>query len=221
GDHGPDDGVEQAQAGISDGVEAQVDPAAFRMQDEADQVDDGAEQGADDGGLLLADLGSQHGGLRGHDEQRSDGRAHGHSGLGGGVLEVVGEDVGVHAGHGEHGQQQAQSRQNDAQQGTAGENALEQGHGLELLGLGGDDDALGGQAEAEDVADNGADAEQAGHHQHAAAAQDRRAVDGLIGQQRGGGADDQVGQGGADAAEGGQLGAVVGLGRNGGSHRAV
>src|SRR5699024_3095265 len=91
----------------------------------------------------------------------------------------------------------------------------------ELFGLGGDDDALGGQVEAEDVADDRADAEQAGHHQHAAAAQDRRAVDGLIGQQRGGGADDQVGQGGADAAEGGQLGAVVGLGRNGGSHRAV
>ena len=191
------------------------------MQDEADQVDDGAEQGADDSGLLLADLGSQHGGQRGHDEQRSNGRAHGHSGLGGGVLEVVGEDVGVHAGHGEHGQQQAQSRQNDAQQGTAGENALEQGHGLELLGLGGDDDALGGQAEAEDVADNGADAEQASHHNHAAAAELRNAVDGLISEERGGGADDQVGQGGADAAEGGQLGAVVGLGRNGGSHRAV
>src|SRR5699024_3034602 len=154
GDHGPDDGVEQAQAGISDGVEAQVDPAAFRMQDEADQVDDGAEQGADDSGLLLADLGSQHGGQRGHDEQRSDGRAHGHSGLGGGVLEVVGEDVGVHAGHGEHGQQQAQGRQDDAQQRTAGEDALEQGHGLELFGLGGDDDALGGQVEAEDVADD-------------------------------------------------------------------
>ena len=37
GDHSPDDGVEQAQAGVSDGVEAEVDPAAFRMQDEADQ----------------------------------------------------------------------------------------------------------------------------------------------------------------------------------------
>ena len=132
-DHSPDDGVEQAQAGVSDGVEAEVDPAAFRMQDEADQVDDGAEQGTGNGGLLLADLGSQHGGQRGHNDQRSDGRAHGHSRLGSGVLEVIGEDVGVHAGHGEHGQQQAQGRQDDAQQGAAGENALEQDHGLELL----------------------------------------------------------------------------------------
>ena len=93
--------------------------------------------------------------------------------------------------------------------------------GLELFGLGGDLNALGGQVEADDVADDGADAEQAGHEQHTAAAELRGAVDRLIGEQRGGGADDQVCQGGADAAEGGQLGAVVCLGRNGGGHRAV
>src|SRR5699024_8934861 len=155
--HSPDDGVEQAQAGISHGIEAQVDPAAFRMEDEADQVDDGTEQGAGDGSLLFADLGSQHGGQGSDHHQGGDGGAHGDRRLCGGVLEVVGEDVGVHAGHGEHGQQQAQGRQDDAQQGTAGVDALEQDHGLELLGLGGDDDTLGGQVEAQQIADDGAD----------------------------------------------------------------
>ena len=77
------------------------------------------------------------------------------------------------------------------------------------------------QLEADDIAQDGADGEDACDDGHAGAGHHRLAVHDDIGDHGRGHADDHVGQCGTDGAPGGQLRTVLGVCRDGGSHGAV
>ena len=191
------------------------------MQDEGDDQRGCADERGEHGEFLLADLRAELCG-KGRHTQRHNGLDQGAGGLGAAVIEVVGIDVGGHAGEGELCQQEQQRAHHDADQGLVGDEALEELAKLELLVLRLNDHALGAEEVAEQVANDRADGADQGDNDHLAAVQGGVAVGvAVVDDLRNDNADERAGQCRADGAPGAQRAALGGLIRDGGGHGAV
>ena len=221
GDHCPDDGVEEAQADEGGTVEADIDPDIGGLENKADDLQHRGHDAGYGGQLFFTEPAGQLGGKGCTDEQDQHAAQQRSGRLGGGAAVEVGEHIACHTLHGQHGQQQEEGGSNDAQQGTVGEHALEHLANVHLAVVGGHIHTLTHQVKAEQVAEDGADRENACNDGHAAAGEDRLTIDGDVSHHGGANADHKAGQGAADGTPGGQLCAVLGVSRDGGSHGAV